>query len=83
MYDLPAWRTSNSSDAHSLSATPTFVGGSSPATISGFALTSGSTGHNAASDGTDMGANVSLVGPNAGQSADVTPPAAPSGLSVQ
>lgn len=54
-------------DANSVAGTPVFVGGSSPTTIAGFALASGSPGENAASDGTDMGADVSLVG------ADVTP----------
>jgi hypothetical protein len=56
------------------STSPTFTGGSNPSTIAGFALTSGSAGHNAANDGTDMGANVSSVGPKAGSG---TTPAAP------
>ena len=42
---------------------PILVGGSNPTTYAGFALTTGSIGHNAASDGTDMGINVSNSGP--------------------
>jgi hypothetical protein len=38
--------------------TPTFVGGANPSTWSGFQLTAGSVGYRAASDGKDMGANV-------------------------
>jgi hypothetical protein len=41
--------------------TPVFVGGSSPTSVSGFALASGSPGKNAATDGRDMGADVSKV----------------------
>ena len=41
---------------------PTYTGGSSPSTIAGFTLTSGSAGHAAGSDGLDMGANTTLVG---------------------
>jgi hypothetical protein len=50
---------SNPAGAHSLSGTPTYVGGSSPSTYAGFALTSTSLGHAAGSDGKDIGANVS------------------------
>jgi hypothetical protein len=42
---------------NSLIGMPTFVGGSSPATWAGYALTSSSIGHLAATDGTDLGAN--------------------------
>ncbi len=42
----------------SLNGTPTWTGGASPTTYAGFALASGSLGHNAASDGTDIGVNV-------------------------
>ena len=70
-------------DMHSLAAAPTFVNTSGNLNqIVDFALTSGSAGHNAGNDGKDMGADVTLVGPDAGQSADTVPPAAPSGLSV-
>lgn len=48
---------------------PTYVGGSNPSTILGYALTSSSPGYLAGSDGKDFGADVSLVGP--GESAPV------------
>jgi hypothetical protein len=67
-YSLSGWQTYSSQDAHSLSGAPTYTGGATPSTIAGFALTSGSTGHAAASDGNDMGANVSQVGPQSGAS---------------
>lgn len=41
----------------SLNGTPTWVGGLTPTTYAGFALTSGSLGKAAASDGTDIGVN--------------------------
>lgn len=41
--------------AHSVNASPAFVGGLAPDKYLGFALAAGSPGHNAASDGTDMG----------------------------
>ena len=49
-------------DANSIDGVPTFVGGPTPSTISGYALANGSNGILAASDGTDMGADVSIVG---------------------
>jgi len=45
--------------SHSVSGTPTFVGGANPITYSGFALGSTSLGHNAGDSGSDMGINVS------------------------
>ncbi len=64
---------------------PVFAGGSSPSTISGFALASSSPGKNTASDGKDIGADVTKVGINALQTSesDTTPPAKPGGVSVQ
>jgi hypothetical protein len=56
----------------------TFTGGATPSTIAGFTLTSGSSGHNAASDGTDMGANVSLVGTGKSGGSSTSAPSAPS-----
>lgn len=61
---------------------PTYAGGASPSSIAGFALTSSSYGYHAASDGKDMGADVSLVGPDADAPLDVTAPASPSGLAI-
>jgi Right handed beta helix region len=49
--------------SHSLHATPTFVGGANSSTYAGFGLTSLSPGHNAASDGKDMGINITTGGP--------------------
>jgi hypothetical protein len=42
-----------------LNGTPTFVGGANPLDYSGFVLTSGSSGKNAASDGSYVGARIS------------------------
>lgn len=61
---LAQWQAASTpagQDANSLAGTPSFVGGANPTTIAGFAL-SGGTGVNAASDGTDMGADVTTVG---------------------
>jgi hypothetical protein len=60
VYNMP---DTVSGRSNMLAAAPAFVGGSAPVTASGFALATGSPGKNAASDGSDMGANVSLVGP--------------------
>ena len=50
---------------HDLGTTsPTYTGGSSPTTITGFALTSSSHGYQAGDDGKDLGAEVALVGPD-------------------
>lgn len=67
------------------SRSPVFTGGSSPSTISGFALASSSPGKNAASDGTDIGADVTKVGINSSQpsQSDTTPPSKPGGVSVK
>ncbi len=64
-YTLVQWRTNNpvaSQDVNSLAGLPTFVGGGSPTTVSGYALDDVSLGKSAASDGSDMGADVSVVG---------------------
>ena len=66
-YSLSTWKTHNGSDAFSEAGGPAFVGGVSPSSISDFALASGSLGKNAGSDGKDMGADISLVGPQAGK----------------
>jgi len=59
---------------------PTFTGGSSPTTISGFTLTSSSIGKGKASDGTDLGARIDLFGTPGSTTA--SPPMAPSSLRV-
>lgn len=81
-YNLDAWRTKNSSDSHSISGTPTFVGGSG---ISSYVLASGSPGKGMASDydsfgnRKDMGADISLIGVQS----DTTKPNTPSGVTVK
>lgn len=57
------------SGTNQIIGTPTFTGGSSPATWAGYQLTSSSLGYQAASDGKDRGAN--SFGPT------TTPPVAP------
>ncbi len=62
--------------SHSLSCTPTYVGGTNPTTYAGFALTATSCGHAAANDGSDIGVNV--TGSTGGSGA----PAAPTNLAA-
>jgi len=57
-----------------------YVGGTSPTSISGFVLASGSVGKGAAADGTDMGANISKM--QSGEVATVAPPTSPSNITV-
>jgi hypothetical protein len=70
--------TSNSGgikiSSDSIVGTPKYVGGSSPTSISGFALTSDSIGKVAGTDGADMGANVAKM------MAGAPPPAAPAAI---
>jgi len=61
-YTLSEWQNHSGTDVHSLSGSPTFTGGTSPTSIADFELAAESLGKNDASDGKDMGANVSLVG---------------------
>lgn len=67
-YSLSAWRTflggcpDSNSDCNSIGGSPIFTGGAIPSTIPGFALTSNSLGHSAASDGKDVGADIDSVG---------------------
>jgi hypothetical protein len=70
--------SSIASGTANLVGTPTFVGGSSPNTWTGYQLNSGSLGENAGTDGKDMGINGS--GPVGGT---LSPPPAPSNLRVQ
>ncbi len=49
--------------------------------VADFEITGG-LANNSASDNGDMGADVSLVGINAGQPSDAVSPASPTGLSV-
>lgn len=86
--DLSGWRThlggcpGDGNACNSISGTPLFTGGSTFNQAADYALASGAAGYRSASDGTDMGADVSLVGPNAIISEDTTAPSTPSGLSV-
>jgi hypothetical protein len=59
-------------ECNSIAQDPTFVGGASPSTIAGFALTSESYGYQACADGSDMGADVSLVGVDADSETSIT-----------
>jgi hypothetical protein len=62
-YTLAAWRTRYPTmDANSITGAAIFVGGTSPSALADFALSSTSPGKNAASDGKDMGADISQVG---------------------
>ncbi len=84
-FDYDMWGSGTKIGSYDLANTsPTYTGGSSPSTIAGYALTSGSAGYKAASDGKDMGADVSLVGmnPGGGQSGDTTPPTVPTNLTA-
>lgn len=72
-YTLAQWQSYSSEDDNSIAGTPNFVGGSTPDSISEYGIASG-TGNNAASDGKDMGADVTLVGPNASGSGTPSPP---------
>jgi|GEM_PF-990311 len=64
-------------DCNSMSGSPTFVGGGTPSSISDFMLAGGSLGENAASDGRDMGADISLVGVQTGVPSAGSPPNRP------
>jgi hypothetical protein len=60
-----------------ISGSPTFTGGSNPTTWGGFQLAAGSLGENRATDGTDIGVNLS------GGSSTLAPPANLRIISVQ
>ncbi len=68
----------NNMFTNNLDQDPFFVGGSTPATIAGFALTPGSPGYHAAGDGTDIGADANLVGIQ-GATTYATPPVCSNG----
>jgi hypothetical protein len=55
--------------SHTINGSPTYVGGSLPTTYAGFQLTSGSLGHDAASNGTDIGIPVGGPPPPVGLAA--------------
>lgn len=63
----------NTAGPHSLIGTPTFVGGATPSTWAGFALTPTSLGHSAASDGMDIGINVPSTAPQPPTNLTATP----------
>lgn len=70
-YTLSTWRThlggcpGSNNDCNSQQDTPIYEGGGSPSSISDYALTAASPGYQDCDDGSDMGANVTLVGPDA------------------
>ena len=82
-YGLSTWKSSIRQDSHSLSGSPSFVGGPAPSPIAGYRLAEGSIGKGVGINGADMGANVSMVGTGG---VDIpggeTGPQAPSGLNV-
>ena len=61
-YDINRWKAYYGQDVNSVEGSPTLSGGASPTTVSGFALSPVSIGYQSASDGKDIGADVSLVG---------------------
>jgi len=89
VWDYNMYISGSAIGAHDLGNTsPAFVGGSLPTSIDGFALITDSNGENVASDGTDIGADVSIVGTGSvgiGTTiqSDSTPPTQPNGVNVQ
>jgi len=69
----------NAKGTNNIIGTPTFVGGTSPTTQSGYQLTSSSLGYRTATDGNDMG---SLIAGTTAPPAPTTSPAAPTNLQV-
>jgi parallel beta-helix repeat protein len=61
-----------------INGTPTFLGGTNPTTWAGFALTAGSAGHAAGTDGGDVGIRLSAGGPPTGGGSAPVNTAAPS-----
>ena len=61
-YTLGQWQTYYGQDSRSLAGSPSFVGGANPSSIDDFALATGSIGKGSASDGKDIGADMSQVG---------------------
>jgi hypothetical protein len=61
-YTFTEWDALGVKDQNSLGAAPTFAN-VALTSISHYALATGSAGENAGSDGKDIGADVSLVGP--------------------
>lgn len=61
-YTLSAWQSFYGQDFNSKAGVVEFVGGGTPNSILGYALSPSSLGYKASADGRDIGANVSLVG---------------------
>ena len=74
-YSLSAWQSFYGQDVRSISGVPVFVGGASPSSINGYALSASSPGYKKASDGGDMGALMKFVG--IGRQDGVAPPKPP------
>jgi len=82
-YSLNAWKAANNPfDQNSINVLPTFANISGNMNIVADFEITGGLANNSASDNGDMGADVSLVGINAGQPSDAVSPASPTGLSV-
>jgi hypothetical protein len=59
VYDYNMCTKGTCAGSHSMSGTPSWLGGTNPQTFSGYALTGSSAGKRLASDGSDIGANPS------------------------
>lgn len=77
-YTLSSWISHHKQDDNSHSGQAVFQGGSAPGSIAGYALSSQSPGYKAAVDGSNLGANVTMVGP-----LSINTPHPPSDLSIQ
>ena len=77
IFDYNLFANGQTLGTHAVSGNPIFSGGSDPVNISDFSLVSGSPGKNAASDGKDLGADISLVGVGGADGEAGSPPGAP------
>ena len=62
-YGLSDWQSLTDEDRNSLTGTPTFITPGNNEVISSFELAAGSIGKKSAEDGSDIGADVTTVGP--------------------
>ena len=74
-YSLDSWKSHNGQDWYSITGDPNFVDDGS--SIASYGLKDGSLGKGSAEDGKDVGADISLVGP---QNNSVSPPGTPGNL---
>jgi hypothetical protein len=81
-FTFAAFTATTNQDTHSFFSSPIFIGGASPATIADYALAPDSPGKHAASDSTDMGADISRVGIGVSSTGNAIP-RAPMGLHLR